>query len=69
MLLCEGEGGTFALFQGLYASETSNADISDIESQITLDAQKNRPKLSPKLRWPLLVWVRLECVCTDTIPL
>lgn len=57
--LCPGEGGTFALFQGLYPPEDKDFDA---DRTLTGDSYKLAPKstnkLSPKFRWPLLLWVR-----------
>ncbi|KAJ3506567.1 hypothetical protein NLJ89_g6796 [Agrocybe chaxingu] len=54
----EGEGGSFALYQGLYPREEV-----DVDSDRTLTGDsylgKERPKhssLKDKVRWPLLLW-------------
>ncbi|KAH9941952.1 potassium transporter [Amylocystis lapponica] len=53
----EGEGGTFALFQGLYPPEEKDFDA---DRTLTGDSAKfsvRQPaKLTSKLRWPLLAW-------------
>ncbi|KAH8091723.1 potassium transporter [Cristinia sonorae] len=53
----EGEGGTFALFQGLFPPQDKDFDA---DRTLTGDSHKQNPndsaKLSPKLRWPLLIW-------------
>lgn len=54
-----GEGGTFALFQGLFPPEETDYDA---DRNLTGDSHRtekpyNQSKLSMKLRWPLLVWV------------
>lgn len=54
----EGEGGTFALFQGLFPPEETDYDA---DRNLTGDSHRtekpyNQSKLSMKLRWPLLVW-------------
>lgn len=59
-----GEGGTFALFQGLYPPEQKDFDA---DRTLTGDSFKFSNKrqghaISHRLRWPLLA-----CVCTDLV--
>ncbi|TCD67128.1 hypothetical protein EIP91_000468 [Steccherinum ochraceum] len=53
----EGEGGTFALFQGLYPPEDKDFDA---DRTFTEDEYKSSPmstsKTPSRLRWPLLIW-------------
>ncbi|KAH8091688.1 potassium transporter [Cristinia sonorae] len=53
-----GEGGTFALFQGLYPPEHKNLEEDRV---LTGDDSKkaefeSTSKMSPRFRWPLLLW-------------
>ncbi|KAF9269675.1 potassium transporter [Marasmius fiardii PR-910] len=43
----EGEGGTFALYQGLYGSSSSRSKTKTSSSETSL---------MDRLRWPLLIW-------------
>ncbi|KAI0923360.1 hypothetical protein AcW1_006344 [Taiwanofungus camphoratus] len=53
----EGEGGTFALFQGLYPPEDRDFDSERILTGDSKFSSKHQgPKMSDKLRWPLLAW-------------
>ncbi|KIP07228.1 hypothetical protein PHLGIDRAFT_118284 [Phlebiopsis gigantea 11061_1 CR5-6] len=61
----EGEGGTFALFQGLYPPEQEYSDADSLigsssdEKESIADAEVHnvpRSTISPKYRWPLFVW-------------
>jgi len=56
----EGEGGTFALYQGLYPPSPKDLDSDRI---LTGDTHKENTKPAPKLyesfRWPLLIWCLL----------
>jgi KUP system potassium uptake protein len=53
-----GEGGAFALFQGLFPREHYNAEM---ERSLTTDSKNTRKSstahLPSFLRWPLLLWV------------
>jgi len=59
----EGEGGTFALFQGLYPPEEKDFDADRTLTGDSLKFStkgKHGPKISQGIRWPLLAWVRLN---------
>lgn len=66
-----GEGGTFALYQGLYPPELDYSDEdsllesptakeSEAVSYVNPNAQLST--ISPKYRWPLFVWVSRHCM-------
>jgi KUP system potassium uptake protein len=48
-----GEGGTFALFQGLYPKRSTLSGHTLIDEGVRL---ARRPP--PRLKWPLLLWAR-----------
>ncbi|KAK7676632.1 hypothetical protein QCA50_020375 [Cerrena zonata] len=57
----EGEGGTFALYQGLFPPKHIDADsdraLTTYETTETSDLKSSRKStISPKLRWPLMIW-------------
>ncbi|KAK7685859.1 hypothetical protein QCA50_011206 [Cerrena zonata] len=56
-----GEGGTFALYQGLFPPKHIDADsdraLTTYETTGTSDLKASRKStISPKLRWPLMIW-------------
>ncbi|GJE91288.1 potassium transporter [Phanerochaete sordida] len=51
----EGEGGTYALFQGLFPPKHSDLDDDRTLTGDSLKTESTASKLSPKLWWPLLV--------------
>lgn len=57
----EGEGGTFALFQGLYPrkEQDSEYDRSLTRESLGQRSKSGTAKLSPHLRWPLMIWCLL----------
>lgn len=57
-----GEGGSFALYQGLYPREDVDVDADRTLTGETLNGQENqKPRtLKEKARWPLLLWVCLR---------
>lgn len=61
--ICLGEGGSFALYQGLYPPREVDADA---DRTLTGDhtfggKQQTEPKsFKAKIRWPLLLWVCLK---------
>ncbi|KAK7685797.1 hypothetical protein QCA50_011143 [Cerrena zonata] len=54
----EGEGGTFALFQGLFPQEEKDYDADRTLTGDSYKAQKSPKnyKIASQLRWPLLIW-------------
>ncbi|PPQ85166.1 hypothetical protein CVT25_004173 [Psilocybe cyanescens] len=58
----EGEGGSFALYQGLYPREDVDVDADRTLTGETLNGQENqKPRtLKEKARWPLLLWNMLH---------
>jgi KUP system potassium uptake protein len=61
----EGEGGSFALFQGLYPPPREDIDGDRVltgDSAYRSKSVSNAGQLSGRFRWPLLAWVghRLE---------
>ena len=72
-----GEGGTFALFQGLYPPQkliTDNdsllehekekdKDDAETASDSDVDNVSSRSTISPKFKIPLFVWVRISTHC------
>ncbi|KAH8825021.1 potassium transporter [Flagelloscypha sp. PMI_526] len=55
----EGEGGSFALFQGLYPREETDFDSDRTltgDSYIKPTERPNKRKLRDSFRWPLLLW-------------
>ncbi|KII86101.1 hypothetical protein PLICRDRAFT_44566 [Plicaturopsis crispa FD-325 SS-3] len=56
----EGEGGTFALFQGLYPPEDIDFDcdrtLTGDSYNKTTAVKSDKYRLTKTLRWPLLVW-------------
>ncbi|KAF8918970.1 potassium transporter [Mucidula mucida] len=56
----EGEGGSFALFQGLYPPRVKNLDDDRaLTGDYGIDSRPISPeksKLKDKMRWPLLIW-------------
>ena len=54
-----GEGGTYALFQGLFPPKHNDFDDDRTLTGDSLKRESNSSsKLSPKLWWPLLMMVR-----------
>lgn len=61
-----GEGGVFALYQGLYPlSIFQNTDTNHINLNVS---QKKRIP-PPFLRWPLLLWVWHGSLCSGNMKL
>lgn len=57
----QGEGGSFALYQGVYPPEERDVDSDRVLTGDSVTLQTSvgsRGKLIKKLRWPLFVWVR-----------
>ncbi|THH28352.1 hypothetical protein EUX98_g5834 [Antrodiella citrinella] len=52
----EGEGGTFALFQGLYPPEDKDFDADKTLTGDSCKPTPSRISLTSKIRWPLLIW-------------
>ena len=63
-----GEGGTFALFQGLYPPEDPDLDDRLLTGD-TLTGNKSIKKsaLRESFRWPLLAWVRTSIFAEKSI--
>ncbi|KZT21026.1 potassium transporter [Neolentinus lepideus HHB14362 ss-1] len=57
----EGEGGTFALFQGLYPRKEHDPEFerSLTKESIGRASRTSSAKISPRLRWPVLIWCLL----------
>lgn len=56
----EGEGGSFALFQGLYPPPRQDIDSDRVltgDSAYKAKSVSNSGHISNRFRWPLLVWV------------
>lgn len=61
-----GEGGSFALFQGLFPREDNDFDA---DRTLTGDSllkpsirSTGKPKIKEGFRWPLLLWVIKSCL-------
>ncbi|KAI0072602.1 potassium transporter [Panus rudis PR-1116 ss-1] len=55
----EGEGGTFALYQGIYPPRQHDEITGRILSDYSIGAESKNTKttrMSNKFRWPLLIW-------------
>ncbi|KAI0061789.1 potassium transporter [Artomyces pyxidatus] len=52
----EGEGGTFALFQGLYPPKSFETAPTRDSMNVGMKPSRLNLKAPPKLRWTLLVW-------------
>ena len=55
-----GEGGTFALFQGIYPPAEKDFDADRTLTGDSSKVPQKKGKLTQKLRWPLLIWVRVH---------
>lgn len=64
-----GEGGTFALYQGLYPPEMNYPDDdslldskhekdSETSSRAHMNTHVQHSTMSPRYQWPLFIWVR-----------
>ena len=56
----EGEGGSFALFQGLYPPPREDADSDRVltgDSAYKTKSIRASGHISDRFRWPLLTWV------------
>jgi KUP system potassium uptake protein len=57
-----GEGGTFALYQGLFPRAQEDPDADRVLTGETYKGRKNDTSTSPRIakywKWPLLIWVR-----------
>ncbi|KAH9941946.1 potassium transporter [Amylocystis lapponica] len=56
----EGEGGTFALFQGLFPPEDEDFDadrtLTGDSTKFATSSTKQTAKIASRFRWPLLAW-------------
>jgi len=58
---CPGEGGSFALYQGLYPPKEVDADADRTLTGDFGGQKQTGPKtFKSKIRWPLLLWVCLR---------